>query len=95
MCPKGYFVVGFQVRFQGDQGNGDDTAFNGLKFLCRDSTFGVFFTSVYEGRWGDWYPWQAIPDDKSEYINGFQIRFQPNQGNGDDTALNGLIFKTK
>ena len=34
-CPKGSFVNGMQVRFEGWQGAGDDTALNGLKLSCK------------------------------------------------------------
>jgi hypothetical protein len=42
------------------------------------------------GPWGDWGRWVNYPHS---YICGGQVRFEPDQGRGDDTALNGVRFK--
>ena len=33
-CPDGYYVCGIQTRFEGSQGNRDDTALNGIQMKC-------------------------------------------------------------
>ncbi|KAG2485110.1 hypothetical protein HYH03_016097 [Edaphochlamys debaryana] len=49
--------------------------------------------TVANGFWGDWKGWQyctsAITGQPS-YITGLQLRIEPEQGGGDDTALNGI-----
>jgi hypothetical protein len=47
----------------------------------------------YEGLWGTWQGPYWIPD--GHYIVGFKVRFEPSQGSGDDTALNGIEFICK
>ena len=33
-CPANHYVCGLQQRVEGKQGDGDDTAMNGLRFFC-------------------------------------------------------------
>jgi hypothetical protein len=33
-CPTGEFITGIRTRNEGDQGSGDDTGMNGLRFTC-------------------------------------------------------------
>lgn len=74
MCPTGYFVNGFQVRFEKSRGDGDDTALNGLKIQCINLQFSKSVVTVYEGNWGDWQDWIII-QNSNEFINGYNIRF--------------------
>lgn len=73
----------------------DDTAMNGLKINCikPKSTNLPSTRTVYEGVWGDWKGWQIANDGYLFYA--VQMRFEGNQGSGDDTAMNGVMFKAK
>lgn len=90
IIPDGYLIRGMQVRFEGSQGGGDDTALNGLKLLCEDiyhpqDTREVI---VHEGFWGAWRNPVYVPDNC--YVVGVATRIEARQGTGDDTALNGI-----
>jgi len=45
---------------------------------------------VDAGVWGDWKGWKFCP--QRTYACGAQIRFEAQQGEGDDTAMNGLMI---
>ena len=47
------------------------------------------------GKWGYWYPTHEEECPRGWFINGFRVRFEPRQGKGDDTALNGLMIRCK
>ena len=53
--------------------------------------------TIYEGLWGTW-SWHYAGDENVLHFDGFyffdsfQVRFEPNQKSGDDTAMNGLKF---
>ena len=57
-CPKTTYISAFKVRFQEHQGNGDDTAMNGIKFLCvspeTDASQEITPTQGFWGTWSDW-----------------------------------------
>ena len=55
MCDSGSYIIGGQVRFEGQQRDGDDTALNGLRIRCKNPTTGQINDKlVSEGYWGDW-----------------------------------------
>ncbi|CAL8129059.1 unnamed protein product [Orchesella dallaii] len=88
-CPDGLAVQGFQLKTQRFIGIlGDDTAVNGLNLFCGDprnqSTTVISSNSGSKGEYGSIY--SCFPG----YINGFQLRVETNQGNGDDTATNNI-----
>ena len=49
-CQNDEYAVGFATKVEGDQGDEDDTAMNGLKLQCSN---GDFITSA-EQVWGSW-----------------------------------------
>lgn len=96
MCPYGKYIKAARVRFEGNQGNGDDTALNGLEITCVDKDNDPSTREnvmVYSGLWGNWTPWRETPGNK--LVKGARVRFEDYQGNGDDTALNGIIFNAE
>ena len=84
------YYCGAQIRFEKSQGDGDDTAGNGLKLMSCSASNWYLQTEkvIYEGSWGDWKGWVMCPI--GYYIYGAKVRFEKSQGDGDDTALNGL-----
>lgn len=49
--------------------------------------------TTYPGVWGDWGDMVKCP--YGSYINGARVRYEDPIGDGDDTALNGLIVSCK
>lgn len=54
MCPTGGIVVGMQTKVEGQQGNGDDTAFNGLRIFCATSNGSVQRLEIGSAPFGSW-----------------------------------------
>ena len=66
-------------------GNGDDTAANNVHMNCKD---GEKITAFVNTRWGGWTEYVYCPTGQA--VVGIQTRVERNQGEGDDTALNGI-----
>lgn len=83
-CAGMDLVTGFQLRVDGPQGGGDDTAANDINMNC---------TGGYElkgggGPRGSWGERKYCP--LSQAVCGMQLKIQNSQGRGDDTALNDV-----
>jgi len=90
MCPYGKYIGGAVVRFEDNQGGGDDTALNGLGLWCVDKNWrGGQWKEVFGGLWGNWKSWGYRV---GKLVKKARVRFEDNQGGGDDTALNGIHF---
>jgi len=91
MCPVDHYVDGAQVKFEVDQGEGDDSALNGLKIHCRSSSkpATASWATVHEGTWGKW---RTPVTRNNMYAKLAKVRFQDSMGDLDDTAWNGLKF---
>lgn len=85
----GNFLAAFDLQVEPSLGSGlgsrDDTAANSILFGC--SSGGVI--AAEGGRWGsfsgNWV--QGVPGSA---ICGLDVKVEPRQGNGDDTALNDV-----
>ncbi|XP_040202845.1 vitelline membrane outer layer protein 1-like [Rana temporaria] len=84
-CPSGV-LIRFALQVEGSQGNGDDTAANNIKFQCCDNSI----LTGNGGRWGTFGDWS---DKCQSGICGIKTSVEPSQGKGDDTALNGVVFR--
>ncbi|CAB1438946.1 unnamed protein product [Pleuronectes platessa] len=92
MCPDQYFAIGFSTRVEPSQGDGDDTAMNGIRLICGKDGDRRLTSTVesHPGFWGDWSLPQYCP---SGVLTSFQLRVEAHQGNGDDTAANNIRFR--
>jgi hypothetical protein len=81
----GSYLWSAQMKVESPQGKGDDTAANAVKFSCSG---GGTITAPGEQRWGSWNDWQSCPPNSA--VCGFAIQLEDRQGNGDDTAMNGM-----
>ncbi|WP_157798244.1 hypothetical protein [Aeromonas cavernicola] len=77
-------VIGFDIKIEPKQGDGDDTAANDVDLYCKS---GVLSASVNTS-WGNWSPVQYCPTGKA--VVGIVTRVEGKQGSEDDTALNGV-----
>jgi len=83
-------VVGFDVREEGPQGGGDDTAINDIDLYCNKNVGrGISYISApVKTSWGSWKPDLKCPSGQA--VVGILTQVEGTQGGGDDTALNGL-----
>ncbi|XP_073479121.1 vitelline membrane outer layer protein 1-like [Aquarana catesbeiana] len=84
-CPSG-FLVRFALQVERPQGDGDDTAANNIMFQCSDNNI----LTGYGGKWGTFGNWS---DMCQSGICGIRTLVEPDQGRGDDTALNDVVFR--
>lgn len=80
----GPWLVGARMKIEAS-GHKDETAANAFAGICQS---GEELHVDNEGRWGDWQP--EVRCEPHEAICGFATRVQFNQGDGDDTVLNGV-----
>lgn len=92
MCDQDFYITGAQVKLETARGSGDDTVMNGLRIRCKNIKLDTAnrTKNLEYGGWGDWQSWVEY---SSSYVCGGQVRFESDQGSGDDTALNGLRLK--
>ena len=86
-------VIGFAIqveRFQGkdkEKGSKDDTAAGNIKMDCGSE----ILTGDPPAAWGEWTGFYRCVDGNGyQKVRGFRTRVEPDQGNGDDTALNAM-----
>lgn len=79
-------AIGFNTKVEPNQGDDDDTALNSIKLICANNK------EIYsgEGPWGKWG--NNVYCARDRYLNGFKLKVEPPQGDGDDTASNGIIM---
>ncbi|XP_030645796.1 vitelline membrane outer layer protein 1 homolog [Chanos chanos] len=91
MCPSGYYATGFSLRIEHGQGGGDDTALNGIRLHCSRPGNNYWITvDSNSGWWGDWTEARFC---YSGSLKSFQLKVEPPQGDGDDTAANDIKFQ--
>ena len=81
-------VVAFQMRIEPLQHAGDDTVANDVDLYCKTS--GKLEIDA-QTAWGEWTNRLSCPSGQA--VNGIQTRVESRQGNGDDTALNGVRLR--
>uniref|UniRef100_A0A8C2JAE3 Fertilization envelope outer layer protein n=1 Tax=Cyprinus carpio TaxID=7962 RepID=A0A8C2JAE3_CYPCA len=95
MCPAGTYAAGFSLRVE-DPINGDDTALNGIRLHCiQSSSHSHHSYSSVQSDVGSWGRWTDIKWCPSGFLASFQLRVESFQGNNDDTAANNILFKCK
>ncbi|KAL4218210.1 Vitelline membrane outer layer protein 1 [Mactra antiquata] len=92
------YLTRFALQVEAPQGGGDDTAANFVKFECQpitgvDSQVNVteLVASPGAGYWGKWGEWSE-PCPVNSAICGLMTKIETVQGDGDDTALNDVVF---
>jgi hypothetical protein len=87
-CPSGGYIKGGEMKIEGGQGSGDDTAGNSVRVQCTTST-----TALEAPGGAPWGGWQAVANCPTGQVAcGAEVRIEGSQGGGDDTAMNGLKF---
>lgn len=92
MCPEGQFIASFSLKSEGDQGNGDDSAANGMRFWCTPGDrWDPHLIKSKEGKWGEWDAMKQCRGSAGKArLNGIQMRIEKDQGSGDDSSLNNV-----
>lgn len=91
MCPSGKLAYGFDVKVEGHQNGGDDTALNGIRLTCGLNGIPVSEITSGQGGWGSWRGGKACPS--AEYLTGARMMIEEKQGAGDDTAADNIAFR--
>lgn len=93
-CPENTFVRGMRLKTEPAQGPGDDTALNGISFMCGvlgepQKILHSLSRQIHSstGKWGTWGASYECPES---YAVGFQLRSEERQNGQDDTAANNL-----
>ncbi|XP_073727103.1 vitelline membrane outer layer protein 1 homolog [Misgurnus anguillicaudatus] len=75
-------------------GGGDDTALNGIRLHCiyptTDTSAPQKSYATVQSEAGSWGEWTKIQWCPGGFLTSFQLRVEPPQGNGDDTAVNNI-----
>jgi len=98
-CPENTFLVGFQLKVEPRQGDGDDTGANGFRGYCsrrnttaRYKSSSVQISASNNGPWGRWSKRRFVSKDFYA-LNAAQLLIEGPQVRGDDTAMNDIFFK--
>ncbi|XP_046461612.1 vitelline membrane outer layer protein 1 homolog [Daphnia pulex] len=86
-CPLGEWVIGFALKTEKPQGEGDDTALNSISLKCSGGSL-IYST---QAPWGDWGSNFICP--AGSWLDSCQLRVESQLGDGDDTAANNLNCK--
>ena len=83
MCPTDSYITSMNARVESRQGDGDDTAMNGVQMRCRNEDGVMTETSTVDpGYWGSWSGWSAetrhpaLSASIDYFVNGGQMRFE-------------------
>ena len=88
LCPINGYVVSYKLNVQQWQHDGDDTALNSICLICNTGD-----EICSKGKsWGEWSEPSA---QCSKGFYGADLRFEPNQGNEDDTGANDFKLKCR
>ena len=90
-CASSKFLTHFRLKVEHRLPPGyDDTSVNSISFRCED---GSYLVGKNGGPFGVWEDWNFPPNNsRSVAICGVRAKIERPQGEGDDTALNGLEF---
>ncbi|CAL8144039.1 unnamed protein product [Orchesella dallaii] len=93
-CKEGTYVIGMRLKTEPAQGPGDDTALNGISFMC--GIIGETQKKLHsperqiQSLSGNWGTWGVSYECPNSYAVGFQLRSEASQKGHDDTAANNL-----
>ncbi|XP_053374359.1 vitelline membrane outer layer protein 1 homolog [Mercenaria mercenaria] len=97
-CDEGTFAMGYEMKIEANLGQGDDTALNGIKLICKslDGTLSNTITSA-TAPWGDWTgETYCTGSHGPSFLTSFGLQVDPWTGDGeDDTAANFIKFKCR
>ncbi|XP_075061816.1 vitelline membrane outer layer protein 1-like [Mixophyes fleayi] len=86
-CPNGHKAVGFSLKVEPYQENGDDTALNGVRLHCVNENN---YTATVQSVTGLWGNWGQIHLCNNGCIEAYQLKVESSQDDGDDTAANNI-----
>ncbi|XP_036444588.1 vitelline membrane outer layer protein 1-like [Colossoma macropomum] len=97
MCPLGTYATGFSLKVESNQGFwGDDTALNGIALRCtppNKPSNAIINYSTVQSNSGSWGQWTQNKWCTNGQLVAFQLRVEPKQGFGDDSAANNIRFR--
>lgn len=91
-CNEGAWAIGYQMRVEGNQGSGDDTALNAVRLQCATRTGATEWITPHSGIWGSWSPAVACTAQEN-FLTAVSLRVEGNRGDRrDDTGANDVSF---
>ncbi|CAL8129050.1 unnamed protein product [Orchesella dallaii] len=85
------FLNGFQLRVEENQGSGDDTATNNVRFYCTNLPTPNDYVEGDGLAFGSWGQVQHCYSN--QVVCGIQTQVEPYQGDNDDSALNNVLME--
>ncbi|XP_053118150.1 vitelline membrane outer layer protein 1 homolog [Hemicordylus capensis] len=90
-CPEQSYAIGFSIKVEEYRGASDDTSLNGIRLFCSSNDNIMYTVESETGEFGHWSGIIWCPKDS--ILQSFQLKVEPPQGAGDDTAVNNIRFR--
>lgn len=91
LCPPGSWVSGMNLKIESSINVRDDTGLNAIKLSC--TTLNGDKVADITSKQGPWGSYRGDVKCENGFATGFQLRSEPSQGTGDDTAAVDLKLR--
>ncbi|CAC5392605.1 unnamed protein product [Mytilus coruscus] len=96
-CSEGHFAIGYEMKIEGNQDGGDDSALNAIRLHCSNPDWkdSNNISGTIIGKEGPFGMWKDVAMcSNGEVIVSFSLQFE-SMINGDNSAANYVRFKCR